>query len=67
MQRLTVINPMDLSACMFAIALRSGWLALLLEQLERAHLYRPKQIYVGDHGKIVAPIGDRTATVGAAR
>ena len=40
----------DLFTPVFAIARVSGWLAHWLEQLNGNRIYRPRQIYVGQHG-----------------
>jgi citrate synthase len=37
----------------------SGWLAHWLEQLGKSRIYRPVQIYVGEHGKRYTQIEKR--------
>ncbi len=44
----------DLFTPIFAIARVSGWLAHWLEQLEDNRIYRPRQIYSGEHGVTIA-------------
>lgn len=42
--------PTDLFTPIFAIARVAGWLAHWREQLETNRIYRPSQVYVGEHG-----------------
>jgi citrate synthase len=41
--------PTDLFTPIFAIARVAGWLAHWREQLETNRIYRPSQVYIGDH------------------
>lgn len=41
--------PTDTFTCLFAMARVSGWLAHWLEQIADNRIYRPTQIYAGDH------------------
>ena len=49
----------DLFTPLFAIARVSGWLAHWLEQLRENKLFRPDQIYSGEHNRSYVPIGQR--------
>jgi len=49
----------DLFTPLFAIARVAGWLAHWLEQLSENKLYRPDQIYAGEHGRPYVPIEKR--------
>jgi citrate synthase len=51
--------PTDLFTPIFAIARVAGWLAHWKEQLAVNKIYRPTQIYVGEHDLSYIPIGDR--------
>ena len=44
---------------LFAMARVSGWLAHWLEQLRENKLFRPDQIYSGEHGRSYVPIEQR--------
>ena len=49
----------DLFTPLFAMARVSGWLAHWLEQLRENKLYRPDQIYSGEHDRHYVPIENR--------
>ena len=49
----------DLFTPLFAMARVSGWLAHWLEQLRENKLYRPDQIYSGEHNRHYVPIDRR--------
>lgn len=49
----------DLFTPLFAMARVSGWLAHWLEQLRDNKLYRPDQIYSGEHNRSYVPIDRR--------
>ncbi|BCA53534.1 Citrate synthase [Nitrospira sp. KM1] len=49
----------DLFTPVFAISRVSGWLAHWLEQLRENKLFRPDQIYAGDHNRPYIPIDQR--------
>ena len=49
----------DLFTPLFAMARVSGWLAHWLEQLRENKLYRPDQIYSGEHDRAYVPIERR--------
>ncbi|RME86873.1 MAG: citrate synthase [Zetaproteobacteria bacterium] len=51
--------PRDLFTPIFAIARVAGWLAHWREQLGKSRIYRPTQIYVGEHNKPYIPIDKR--------
>jgi citrate synthase len=51
--------PQDLFTPIFAIARVAGWLAHWKEQLAENKIYRPTQIYDGEHGCNYTLIGDR--------
>lgn len=50
---------MDLFTPLFAMARVSGWLAHWLEQLRENKLFRPDQIYAGEHNRPYVPVEDR--------
>lgn len=51
--------PKDLFTPMFAIARVAGWLAHWKEQLEANRIFRPTQIYAGNHDVHYVPIDQR--------
>ncbi|TLY35926.1 MAG: citrate synthase [Nitrospirae bacterium] len=51
--------PPDTFTSIFAMARVSGWLAHWLEQMKENKLYRPDQIYEGDHGRRYIPLDQR--------
>ncbi len=51
--------PSDTFTPMFAMARVAGWLAHWLEQLKENKLYRPDQIYEGEHGRRYLPLDQR--------
>ena len=51
--------PTDLFTPMFAIARVAGWLAHWKEQLAENRIFRPTQIYTGDHSMPYIPMHDR--------
>ncbi|WP_353671917.1 citrate synthase [Synechocystis sp. LKSZ1] len=51
--------PADLFTPIFAIARVAGWLAHWKEQLTVNKIYRPTQIYVGDHNLAYIPMAER--------
>jgi len=51
--------PTDLFTPIFAISRVAGWLAHWSEQLEDNKLFRPTQIYVGEHGRSYIPLSER--------
>jgi citrate synthase len=51
--------PTDLFTPIFAIARVAGWLAHWKEQLEENRIFRPTQIYKGDHNVPYTPIEER--------
>jgi citrate synthase len=51
--------PADLFTPVFAIARVAGWLAHWNEQLEENRIFRPTQIYTGQHQQAYVEIGDR--------
>ena len=52
--------PTDLFTPVFAIARVAGWLAHWKEQLHENRIYRPTQIYTGEHGLPFIPIQERS-------
>ena len=52
--------PTDLFTPVFAIARVSGWLAHWREQLAANRIFRPTQIYAGEHGNLYIPIDERS-------
>lgn len=53
----------DFFTCIFAMARVSGWLAHWLEQIKDNKLFRPDQIYDGQHGRVYVPIDRRLGGV----
>ena len=51
--------PPDAFTALFAMARVAGWLAHWLEQLKENKLYRPDQIYEGEHGRRYLPVDQR--------
>jgi citrate synthase len=51
--------PSDLFTPIFAIARVAGWLAHWLEQLKNNRIFRPEQIYVGQHDVPYVPLEKR--------
>jgi citrate synthase len=51
--------PGDTFTPIFAMARVAGWLAHWLEQLKENKLYRPDQIYEGEHGRRYLPLDKR--------
>jgi citrate synthase len=49
----------DLFTPLFAMARVSGWLAHWLEQLQENKLFRPDQIYAGEHNRPYVPLDQR--------
>jgi len=49
----------DFFTPIFAMARVSGWLAHWMEQLKDNHIFRPTEIYDGEHGVPYIPISDR--------
>jgi len=49
----------DLFTPLFAMARVSGWLAHWLEQLHENKLFRPDQIYSGEHNRSYVPLSER--------
>ena len=50
---------MDLFTPLFAMSRVAGWLAHWLEQLRENKLFRPDQIYAGEHDRPYVPISQR--------
>lgn len=55
--------PSDLFTPLFAIARVAGWLAHWKEQLSVNKIYRPTQIYIGDHDLSYVPMTERVVSV----
>ena len=51
--------PTDLFTPIFAIARVAGWLAHWKEQLEANRIFRPTQVYVGEHDRHYVPMQQR--------
>ncbi|MDQ6982289.1 MAG: citrate synthase [Mariprofundus sp.] len=51
--------PTDLFTPIFAVARVAGWLAHWKEQLGHGRIYRPQQVYTGQHGQAYTPIDSR--------
>jgi citrate synthase len=49
----------DFFTPMFAMARVVGWLAHWLEQIKDNHIFRPTEIYEGDHDRSYISIGER--------
>jgi len=53
----------DFFTCISAMARVSGWLAHWLEQIKDNKLFRPDQMYDGQHGRVYVPIARRLGGV----
>jgi len=51
--------PTDLFTPIFAIARVAGWLAHWREQIEENRIFRPTQVYCGEHDRPYIPIDER--------
>jgi citrate synthase len=51
--------PADTFTSVFAMARAAGWLAHWLEQMKENKLYRPDQIYEGEHDRSYLPLDER--------
>lgn len=51
--------PTDLFTPIFAVARAAGWMAHWLEQMSDNRIFRPRQVYEGEHDVQYIPIGDR--------
>jgi citrate synthase len=51
--------PTDTFTSVFAMARAAGWLAHWLEQMKENKLYRPDQIYEGEHDRNYLPLDER--------
>ncbi len=51
--------PTDTFTSIFAMARAAGWLAHWLEQMKENKLYRPDQIYEGEHNRSYLPLEQR--------
>jgi citrate synthase len=51
--------PTDTFTSIFAMARVAGWLAHWLEQMKENKLYRPEQIYEGEHNRTYLPLDQR--------
>ena len=51
--------PTDLFTPVFAIARVAGWLAHWKEQIGKNRIFRPTQIYIGDHNQQYIPLAER--------
>ena len=51
--------PRDLFTPLFAIARVAGWLSHWLEQLKNNRIYRPEQVFVGNHDVPYTPLEQR--------
>jgi citrate synthase len=55
--------PSDLFTPIFAIARVAGWLAHWKEQLGVNRIFRPTQVYTGEHDLSYTPIGERVCDI----
>src|SRR5262245_52249522 len=51
--------PRDMFTPIFAISRVAGWLSHWLEQLKNNRIYRPEQVYVGEHDVAYVPLEKR--------
>ena len=51
--------PTDFYTPIFVMARTVGWLAHWREQLSGNRIFRPTQIYIGEHGKKYIPVDQR--------
>ncbi|MFQ5543640.1 MAG: citrate synthase [Nitrospiria bacterium] len=49
----------DFFTPIFAMSRVAGWLAHAIEQVKNNHIFRPKEIYVGEHGRMYVPFSER--------
>lgn len=56
----TLQIPMDLFTPLFAIARVAGWLSHWLEQMADNRIFRPTQVYTGEHNRHYVPVGQRS-------
>ncbi|MFQ5587540.1 MAG: citrate synthase [Nitrospiria bacterium] len=49
----------DFFTPIFAMARVAGWLAHAIEQVKDNHIFRPREVYEGEHGRPYVPISDR--------
>ena len=56
-QKLSI--PTDLFTPVFAIARVAGWLAHWKEELGNSRIYRPTQVYIGEHNRPYIPLDKR--------
>ncbi|MFY9268925.1 MAG: citrate/2-methylcitrate synthase, partial [Candidatus Manganitrophaceae bacterium] len=49
----------DFFTPIFAMARVAGWLAHWIEQVKDNHIFRPTEIYEGEHGRSYLPVSER--------
>ncbi len=49
----------DFFTPIFAMSRVAGWLAHAFEQVKDNHIFRPREIYEGEHGRVYHPISER--------
>jgi citrate synthase len=52
--------PTDLFTPIFAVSRVSGWCAHWIEQLQDNRIFRPRQVYRGEHDRPYVPIAERS-------
>jgi 2-methylcitrate synthase len=55
--------PIDLGTPIFAVSRVSGWASHWMEQMRHNRLFRPTQVYQGEHGVPYVPMAERKAPV----
>lgn len=55
--------PIDLGTPMFAISRVSGWASHWMEQMRHNRIFRPTQVYQGEHGVHYVPMSERKSPV----
>jgi len=53
--------PVEMFTPIFAVSRVAGWTARVMEYLGNNRIFRPRSIYIGEHGKEFVPAKDRDA------
>jgi citrate synthase len=51
--------PVELFTPIFAVSRVAGWTARVMEYLRNNRIFRPRSIYIGEHGKEYVPVAER--------
>jgi citrate synthase len=52
--------PVEMFTPIFAVSRVAGWTARVMEYMRNNRIFRPRSMYIGERGKVYAPIGERT-------